>query len=164
MVAQKLYEGIEVSGSGLQGLITYMRTDSTRTEPEALDQLRKFIQKKYGKEFLSPEIIIHKKKGKGKIQDAHEAIRPTYLDFPPELVKKDLDSDQFRLYELIWNKFISSQMSPAVIDQTSVIFECNNHYFKSNGSTIKFPGFRTVYFESASEKSNQKDEREDRRT
>jgi DNA topoisomerase-1 len=161
MVAQKLYEGIEVSGSGLQGLITYMRTDSTRTEPEALDQLRKFIQKKYGKEFLSPEIILHKKKGKGKIQDAHEAIRPTYLDFPPELVKKDLDSDQYKLYELIWNKFISSQMSPAVIDQTSVIFECNNHYFKSNGSTVKFPGFRTVYFESASEKANQKDEKEE---
>ncbi len=161
MVAQKLYEGIEISGSGFQGLITYMRTDSTRTEPEALDQLRKFIQKKYGKEYLSSEVILHKKKGKGKIQDAHEAIRPTYLEFPPDLVKKDLDSDQFKLYELIWNRFISSQMSPAIIDQTSVLFECNNHYFKSNGSIIKFPGFRTVYLESVTEKSGKKEEEED---
>jgi DNA topoisomerase I len=161
MVAQKLYEGVEISGSGLQGLITYMRTDSTRTEPEALDLLRKFINKKYGKEFLSSEVIIHKKKGKGKVQDAHESIRPTYLDFPPDLIRKDLDPDEFKLYELIWNKFISSQMAPAVIDQTSVVFECNKHFFKSNGSTIKFPGFRTVYFESAMEKANQKDDKED---
>ena len=158
MVAQKLYEGIEISGSGLQGLITYMRTDSTRTEPEAMESLRKYIKEKYGKEFLSSDVIIHKKRGKGKVQDAHEAIRPTYLDFPPELVKKDLDSDQFKLYELIWNKFISSQMSPSVIDQTSVVFECNKHFFKSNGSIIKFPGFRTVYFESAAEKVSQKDD------
>lgn len=158
MIAQMLYEGIQLRDHGLQGLITYMRTDSVRTEPEAMKSVRDFIKKKYGKDFLSSEEIIYKKKGTSKVQDAHEAIRPTSLEFTPDEVRGDLDPDQQKLYELIWNKFISSQMSPAVIDQTTVTFESNGHFFKSNGSIIKFPGFRTVYLESMAEKQNRKDE------
>ncbi len=158
MLAQMLYEGINLRDYGLQGLITYMRTDSVRTEPEAMKNLRDFIKKEYGKEFLSTEEITYKKKGTSKVQDAHEAIRPTSLEFTPAEVKGDLDPDQFKLYELIWNKFISSQMSPAVIDQTTVTFENSGHFFKSNGSIIKFPGFRTVYLDSVAEKSSKKDD------
>ena len=158
MVAQMLYEGVQLRDHGLQGLITYMRTDSVRTEPEAMKSVRDFIKKKYGKDFLSSEEIVYKKKGTSKVQDAHEAIRPTNLEFTPEEVRGDLDPDQQKLYELIWNKFISSQMSQAIIDQTSVTFESNGHFFKSNGSIVKFPGFRTVYLESKVEKQNKKDE------
>ncbi len=156
MLAQMLYEGVQLRDYGLQGLITYMRTDSVRTEPEAMKNLRDYIKKEYGKEFLSLEEITYKKKGTSKVQDAHEAIRPTSLEFTPEEVRGDLDADQFKLYELIWNKFISSQMAPAVIDQTSVTFENKGHFFKSNGSIIKFPGFRTVYLDSSIEKAHRK--------
>ena len=157
-VAQRLYEGINLQSHGLQGLITYMRTDSVRIEPEALEALRKYIGQKYGTEFLSSSPIVYTKKKGGKIQDAHEAIRPANLDFPPELVKDDLASDEFRLYQMIWNKFVSSQMSHAVIDQTAVVFECQGIFFKSTGSIVKFPGFRTVYLESAIENAKAKDE------
>jgi DNA topoisomerase-1 len=135
-----------------------MRTDSVRTEPEAMKSLRDYVSKKYGKNFLSSEEIVYKKKGTSKVQDAHEAIRPTNLEFTPDEVRGDLDPDQQKLYELIWNKFISSQMSPAVIDQTTVTFESAGHFFKSNGSIIKFPGFRTVYLDSIAEKQNRKNE------
>jgi len=129
MIAQMLYEGVNLRDHGMQGLITYMRTDSVRTEPEAMKSVREFIKKKYGKDFLSAEEIVYKKKGTSKVQDAHEAIRPTNLEFTPDEVRGDLDPDQQKLYELIWNKFISSQMSPAVIDQTTVTFESNGHFF-----------------------------------
>ena len=158
MVAQMLYEGVQLRDHGLQGLITYMRTDSVRTEPEAMKSLRDYVSTKYGKDFLSNEEIVYKKKGTSKVQDAHEAIRPTNLEFTPDEVRGDLDSDQQKLYELIWNKFISSQMSPAVIDQTAVMFESAGHFFKANGSIIKFPGFRTVYLDSIAEKQNKKNE------
>lgn len=160
MVAQMLYEGVQLRDHGLQGLITYMRTDSVRTEPEAMKSVRDFIKKKYGKDFLSNEEIVYKKKGTSKVQDAHEAIRPTNLEFTPDEVRGDLDPDQQKLYELIWNKFISSQMSQAVIDQTTVTFEAGGHYFKSNGSIVKFPGFRTVYLDSLAEKQSRKNEEE----
>ena len=158
MVAQMLYEGVQLRDHGLQGLITYMRTDSVRTEPEAMKSIREYVSKKYGKDFLSNEEIVYKKKGTSKVQDAHEAIRPTNLEFTPDEVRGDLDADQQKLYELIWNKFISSQMSPAVIDQTTVMFESAGHFFKANGSIIKFPGFRTVYLDSIAEKQNKKNE------
>ncbi len=156
MVAQKLYEGIALTEHGTQGLITYMRTDSVRTEPEALESLRQFIEGKYGKEYLPKDPITYKKKGSSKIQDAHEAIRPTSLEFTPDSVRGDLEPEQQKLYELIWNKFISSQMGQAIIDQTTITFECQKHFFKSNGSIIKFPGFRTVYLEAAAEKASKK--------
>ncbi len=157
MVAQKLYEGIQLADHGMQGLITYMRTDSIRTAPEALEGVRKFINKKYGKDYLPKEPIIYKKKkGSNKVQDAHEAIRPTDLMFTPDEVRGDLESDQQKLYELIWNKFISSQMGQAVIDQTTVTMECEGHFFKATGSIIKFPGFRAVYLEAAAERRSKK--------
>ena len=156
MLAQRLYEGVDLTKHGTQGLITYMRTDSVRTEPEAMDSLRNYIQDRYGKNFLSPEIIQYKKKGTSKVQDAHEAIRPTNLIFTPEEVRGDLDPDQQKLYELIWNKFISSQMAQAIIDQTTVLLENSGHFFKANGSIIKFAGFRTVYLEAAAEKLSRK--------
>lgn len=156
MVAQKLYEGMNLRDHGMQGLITYMRTDSVRTAPEATDSLREFIEKRYGKDYLPAEALVYKKKGNSKIQDAHEAIRPTNLTFTPDEVRGDLEPDQQKLYEIIWNKFISSQMTQAVIDQTSVTFEASGHFFKANGSIIKFAGFRTVYLEAAAEKASKK--------
>jgi len=157
MVAQKLYEGIEITGHSLQGLITYMRTDSVRTEPESLQALRTYIEDKYGRNHLSESPIEHKsRKSNSKVQDAHEAIRPTNLEFSPDVVKGDLEPDQLKLYELIWNKFISSQMAPAIIDQTTVVMESEGHFFRANGSIVKFPGFRTVYLEAAAEKAKNK--------
>ena len=157
MVAQRLYEGIATTDFGTVGLITYMRTDSTRTEPEAMASLREFITDKYGKTYLSATEIDHNKKKKsGKVQDAHEAIRPTSLDHTPDKLRGDLEPDEQKLYELIWNKFVSSQMSQAVIDQTAVMYECEGHFFKANGSIIKFAGFRTVYLEAAAEKASRK--------
>ena len=156
MVAQKLYEGVELGDLGTHGLITYMRTDSVRTEPEAINSLREFIKGKYGKEYLSSDVIIYKKKGSSKVQDAHEAIRPANLDFHPEMVKDFVEADEYKLYSLIWNKFIASQMAQAVIDQTTVTIENNGHFFKTNGSIIKFPGFRTIYIEAAIERARSK--------
>ncbi len=154
MIAQKLYEGVDLSThGGPQGLITYMRTDSMRTAPEALDALRDYIGKAYGKDYLASQPVFYKKKGIGKVQDAHEAIRPTSLELHPDSVKKDLEPDEFKLYELIWNKFIASQMAPAVVDQTTISFECSKHFFRSNGSVVKFLGFRQVYLDSKIDKS-----------
>lgn len=158
MIAQKLYEGVDVKGEGMQGLITYMRTDSVRTEPEALAALRKYIKGRFGDKFLSEEPIIYKKKGTQavKAQDAHESIRPTNLELEPNKIKDSLSDDEFKLYSLIYNKFVSSQMSPAVIDQTTATFDVNKHYFKSTGSIIKFAGFRTLYIEAAIEKAKKR--------
>ena len=158
MVAQKLYEGIQLTHHGVQGLITYMRTDSVRTAPEALNEVREFIKDRHGQDFLPPTENIYKKKGSKKVQDAHEAIRPTSLLFTPEEVKGDLDEDQMKLYRLIWNRFVASQMSQALIDQTTVTFECAGHYFRASGSIIKFQGFRKIYLESLEEKKSQKGE------
>lgn len=152
MVAQKLYEGIQLTKQGMQGLITYMRTDSVRTEPEALNALRAHIKKSYGADYLALSPIMYtRKKGAGKVQDAHEAIRPTSLDLSPDDVKGDLSKDELNLYTLIWNKYLASQMSQSIIDQTVVTFECGGHIFRANGSVIKFPGFRTIYLDSYGE-------------
>lgn len=156
MLAQKLYEGIPVLGKGPQGLITYMRTDSVRTEPQAMDMLREYIVEKYGKDYLSETPNLYKKKGSGKVQDAHEAIRPTSLEFSPKEIEPDLTADEFKLYSLIWNKFIASQMCPAILDQTTVILENKGHFFRANGSVIKFAGFRTVYLEAKAEKKSKR--------
>jgi len=162
MVAQKLYEGIQLTEHGMQGLITYMRTDSLRTAPEAMESVRDFIKAQYGNDYLPKDPIEYKKKkGKSKVQDAHEAIRPTSLVFTPHSVRGDLDNDQMKLYTLIWNKFISSQMTQAVIDQTAVVLESSGHFFKANGSIIKFPGFRTVFLEAAMEKAKKKGDKDD---
>ena len=162
MLAQKLYEGVQLTKHGMQGLITYMRTDSVRTEPDFISSAREYIKEKYGTEYLPEGPIFYKKKKSGsKVQDAHEAIRPTSLQWTPAEVRGDLEYDQQRLYELIWNKFVSSQMSQAIIDQTQVTLQVKGHFFKAGGSVVKFPGFRTVYQEAAVEKKSKKGEEEE---
>ena len=145
MLAQKLYEGVELGTEGPTGLISYMRTDSTRVAGEALTAVREFIVDRYGKEFL-PAAPVHYKSAKAA-QEAHEAIRPTSLENTPEKVKDFLSKDEYNLYELIWNRFVASQMNPAILDQTSIDITANDAVFRATGSVIKFPGFMSVYIE-----------------
>lgn len=149
-VAQKLYEGIDMGNEGAEGLITYMRTDSTRIAPEAISEARKHIQKKYGANYLpeSPKYYSSKKSA----QDAHEAIRPTNLQHPPEKVEAYLTKEQFMLYKLVWRRFLASQMKPAVYDTVSA--DINNGQgilVRATGSVIKFEGFLAVYEEKGDE-------------
>ncbi|MCL4873230.1 type I DNA topoisomerase [bacterium] len=145
MLAQQLYEGVELGSEGPVGLISYMRTDSTRISGEAVAAARAFIQEKYGAEYLPKSPNVYKSKKKS--QDAHEAIRPTYFQYPPEAVKAHLSRDQWRLYQLIWNRFIACQMTHAVMDQTRAQIEAKGYVFSASGSTVKFPGFMAVYIE-----------------
>src|SRR3990170_4881022 len=145
MLAQQLYEGVELGDEGPVGLISYMRTDSTRVSAEAVASARDFIQLKYGADYLPKGPNIYKSKKKS--QDAHEAIRPTYFQYSPDDVKKHLSKDQHRLYQLIWNRFIACQMTQALIDQTRAQIQARNYTFNASGSTVKFPGFMAVYIE-----------------
>lgn len=148
-VAQGLYEGVEIGDEGPVGLITYMRTDSVRVSADALKEAREVIADRFGKEFLPPKAVTY---ATGKAaQDAHEAIRPTSPSLDPESVKKFLDKDQLNLYKLIWNRFMASQMMPALIDQTSIDVEVGKYLFRATGSVIKFPGFLKVYEEGKDE-------------
>ncbi|MBI5599293.1 MAG: type I DNA topoisomerase [Deltaproteobacteria bacterium] len=149
MFAQNLYEGVELAEEGPVGLITYMRTDSPRLAAEAMDAARKFIKGKYGDEYLPAKPNVYR--GKKSAQEAHEAIRPTDLKYTPEYVKNHLTKDQWRLYELIWKRFMASQMSPAVIDQTSAAIAARNYIFQATGAVMKFPGFTAVYEEGKDE-------------
>ena len=148
MVAQQLYEGIEIGDEGPVGLITYMRTDSTRVSEDALTDARA-LYKGYLRtaEYLPDKPNIYKSK-KGA-QDAHEAIRPTYFRFPPDSVKPYLNRDQFRLYQLIWNRLIASQMKPALLDHTKIAISAGNYLFQATGSVMKFQGHTIVYTEGA---------------
>ena len=165
MLAQKLYEGIEVKkGEGNVGLITYMRTDSTRVSPEAVHTAREFIEKNYGKEYLPEKAKVFKSKGK-KTQDAHEAIRPSEVLREPESLKK-LGKDLLSLYTLIWKRFVASQMNPAIFDQRTVIIKAlsptgrkTEYYFKAVGRELKFSGFLKVY--EYSNGSNTTDDQEE---
>jgi DNA topoisomerase-1 len=146
-VAQRLYEGIALGEEGPVGLITYMRTDSVRIAAEALEEARAYIGKTYGKEFLPPKARVFK--SSKSAQDAHEAIRPTGTAYAPDRIKRYLKGDEFRLYQLIWNRFIASQMNPAVFDQTGVDIQAGRCLFHAQGSIMKFPGFTAVYTESS---------------
>lgn len=145
MIAQKLYEGIAVGAEGSVGLITYMRTDSTRVSKEAVAEVRKVIQDRYGKEYLPDKPKVYAK-GK-KAQDAHEAIRPTSSLRAPDAIKEYLERDGFRLYQLIWNRFVASQMKPAVLDTVSVDIAVKECTFRATGSTVRFQGCMHVYME-----------------
>lgn len=145
MLAQQLYEGVDIGEDNPVGLISYMRTDSTRISNEAVASAREFISTKFGPEYLPAKPNIYKSKKKS--QDAHEAIRPTYFQYTPESVAKHLSKDQLRLYQLIWNRFIACQMNPAIIDQTRVQIGARGYTFNASGSSIKFPGFMAVYIE-----------------
>ena len=154
-IAQQLYEGVDVEGEGTVGLITYMRTDSLRLSDEATSEARRLILSRYGEEYYpgSPRRF----KSKGSAQDAHEAIRPSNPSLTPEAVRSSLTSDQYRLYRLIWNRFIASQMSAAVYDSVTADIESAGHVFRSTSSTIKFSGFTAVYEEG---RDDDADERE----
>jgi DNA topoisomerase-1 len=146
ILAQKLYEGLEVGREGSVGLITYMRTDSSRVAESALQEVRALIRRDYGEGFLPHHPIYYK--SKKTAQEAHEAIRPTSVERTPESLKDDLEPDLWRLYSLIWNRFVASQMNPALFDQTDVQIEAGRVEFKATGSINKFKGFLAVYQES----------------
>ncbi len=148
-IAQRLYEGREIAGRGTVGLITYMRTDSTRVSEEALSGVRELIRSRYGPEAL-PEAPRYFKSKRGT-QDAHEAIRPTYLDLPPETVTPHLSPEEAKLYRLIWERFVASQMSPAVYDATSADIEAGRAVYRASGSTLKSSGYLAAYGISAEE-------------
>lgn len=148
-IAQRLYEGREIPGRGTIGLITYMRTDSTRVSNEALTAVREHIGGKYGSESL-PESPRYFKSRRGT-QDAHEAIRPTYLDLPPDAVAAHLAADEAKVYRLIWERFVASQMAPAVYDTVSVDIEVGPAIYRASGSTLKFAGYLAAYGIAAEE-------------
>lgn len=149
-IAQELYEGMDLGTEGAEGLITYMRTDSVRIAPEAQEALRSYIQKQYGPELLEPS--VRQFTSSKSAQEAHEAIRPTNLDHPPEKIQSYLSADQFKLYSLIWKRFVATQMKPAVYDTVQVQIETDNHLsLRASGSQIKFRGFLSVYEEKRDE-------------
>ncbi len=148
--AQEIYEGVEVKGHGTVGLITYMRTDSTRISDEALSAVREAINDRYGKEYLPQNANYYSKKKNA--QDAHEAIRPSYIDLIPDEIASSLTPDQFKLYKLIYNRFIASQMKSAIYDTVSIDIENNGNVFKANSSVLKFDGYKRVYEDEADNK------------
>lgn len=150
-VAQQLYEGIEIKGVGAVGLVTYIRTDSTRISTEAQLEAKEYIKNKYGEKYLPEETRIYKNKTAS--QDAHEAIRPSHMSMDPESIRQSLTNDQYKLYKLIWERFVASQMASAVYDTLSVDIGVSRYLFKANGSKVKFPGFMAVYIEGRDEES-----------
>ena len=144
-VAQGLYEGIKIPEKGTVGLITYMRTDSTRISEEARKLAKEYIENEYGKEYYENRYY----KTKSEAQDAHEAIRPTYVELSPEKIKSSLTADQYKLYRLIYNRFIASQMAATIYDTIAVKILADDYNFRANGQSIKFKGFMTLYVETA---------------
>lgn len=151
MVAQQLYEGVEIKGRGSVGLITYMRTDSTRISSEAQSEAREYIIGKYGVDYTPQTPRVYKNKSAS--QDAHEAIRPSYVELTPDEIKDSLNTEQYKLYKLIWSRFIASQMSSAVYDTVSADITVVDYLFKANGSKVKFQGFMVLYIEGKDEES-----------
>ena len=144
-IAQQLYEGVDITGEGTVGLITYMRTDSLRLSEEAIAAAKGFIEHRYGREYYPPQARHYK--SKGNAQDAHEAIRPSDVNLVPEDIKKDLTSEQFRLYKLIWSRFLACQMASAVYDSVSIEAQSAGYTFRASHSELKFSGFTAVYEE-----------------
>ena len=142
-IAQQLYEGTDIAGEGAVGLISYMRTDSTRISDEAYESTKALISDKYGEAYLPTERPEYKTRGRS--QDAHEAIRPTSVDRLPEVVKSSLTPEQFKLYKLIWERFVGSQMAPAVYDTLAMKIAANDTTFRASGSVLKFEGYLKVY-------------------
>lgn len=157
MLAQKLYEGVELGDEGSVGLITYMRTDSTHIAASAIEEVRAFIKDRFGGESLPDKPNVYK--SKKNAQEAHEAVRPTSMNYPPETVSKYLGKDEQRLYDLIWKRFVASQMMPAVFDQTGFDIEAGRFLLRATGQVLKFPGFIAVYLEGEDD-AREKDEEE----
>ncbi|MBF4499929.1 type I DNA topoisomerase [Savagea sp. SN6] len=153
MLAQQLYEGIPLGRAGTVGLISYMRTDSTRISDTAKEEAKTFIETMYGEEFIPTE--KKETKSKSNAQDAHEAVRPTSVERTPAAMKQYLSRDQLRLYKLIWERFVASQMAPAILDTVAVDLMNNDYKFRANGSQVKFPGFMKVYIEGNDDATEQ---------
>ena len=153
-IAQQLYEGVDIEGEGTVGLITYMRTDSLRISEEALASVKEFILGRYGAAYYPPQ--THRYKAKANAQDAHEAIRPSNVNWTPEMLKKDLTGEQYRLYRLIWSRYVACQMANAVYDSVAVEIEANGHSFRSSSSSLKFSGYTAVYEEGKDEEKEEK--------
>jgi DNA topoisomerase I len=157
-IAQKLYEGIELGADvGAVGLITYMRTDSTRLSNDALDAVRGYIGTRYGAEYVPEKPNFYK--SKKSAQDAHEAIRPTSIEYDPERVAPFLEKEELNLYTLIWNRFVACQMEPARLEQTTVDIKANDTVFRATGQVVKFDGFIRVYTEGRDDPSTEDDEK-----
>jgi DNA topoisomerase-1 len=146
--AQQLYEGIEVGQEGAIGLITYMRTDSPRVAPQAIDAVRDYILQHHGDKYLPEKPNLYRSKKAARAQEAHEAIRPTDVDRRPEAVREYLAPDQYKLYRIIWQRFVASQMTPAVYDTTSIDFAIAKYLFRATGSVMVFDGFHVLYFDT----------------
>ncbi len=151
MIAQQLYEGVDVKGKGTIGLVTYIRTDSVRISDEAKEAVKNLITDDYGVQYLGTNVYANKKKD---VQDAHEAIRPSDPFLKPEMVKDSLTKEQYNLYDLIWRRFTASQMSNAVFDSVSADIECSDYIFRATGSKIKFDGYLAVYDNKSDEDRN----------
>jgi DNA topoisomerase I len=154
-IAQRLYEGVELGDEGSVGLITYMRTDSTRISNDAIADVRSFVEKQYGKPYVPEKPNVYR--SKKSAQDAHEAIRPTSMDYPPERVRRYLKREDFALYSLIWARFVASQMGPAVYDQTGFDIQAGDALFRATGQQLKFDGFIRVYTEGRDEDDDEQD-------
>lgn len=150
-IAQQLYEGVDIKGNGTVGIITYLRTDSTRVSEEADANVREYIGENYGKEYVASDVA--KRDDTKKIQDAHEAIRPTDVKRTPAAMKDSLTRDQFRLYQLVWKRFVASRMKPAKYETTSIKIAAGEYRFTVSASKILFEGFRSVYTEADEEKT-----------
>ena len=148
-IAQQLYEGVDIAGEGTTGLITYMRTDSLRLSDEAMAAAAGFIKERYGEPYYYGK--FHVFKTKSGAQDAHEAIRPTHVELEPDRIASSLTKEQYRLYKLIWSRFLASQMANALYDTVSIDTECAGHVFRSSHSSLRFPGFIAVYEEGRDE-------------
>ncbi|WP_378957118.1 type I DNA topoisomerase [Pelosinus sp. sgz500959] len=154
MIAQQLYEGLELGSLGHVGLITYMRTDSVRLAESAQQDIRKYVELKYGQSYLPEKSPVYLNK---KSQDAHEAIRPSNFELPPDRLVKYLSKEQLRLYTLIWERTIASQMTAAIYDTLTIDITASHFGLRANGSTVKFPGFMAVYIESKDDEEKEKD-------
>src|SRR5436190_3197240 len=159
MLAQRLYEGIELGEEGRIGLITYMRSDSTRVSDEAMQMVRSYVSDVYGAPYLPEKPVVYK--SKKDAQDAHEAIRPTFVGRTPDDLKAYLSDDEYKLYRLIWTRFLASQMNPAIYDQTSAEITAKDYMFRASGRVLKFDGFLKVYEETADEDAKKPEDEED---
>ncbi len=164
-IAQGLYEGVELPGLGVEGpvgLITYMRTDSTRVSDDALTAVREHIGQTFGPEYVPEKANFFKTKSDA--QDAHEAIRPTSMEYDPEKVRPFLTPEQYSIYRLIWNRFVASQMPPATFDETTVDIQAGDYLFRVKGTVPKFPGWQAAYgMQASAEDKPESEERERRR-
>ena len=159
-IAQKLYEGKELGGMGFAGLITYMRTDSVRVSNEALDEVRQYISTKYGADILPEQPNFYKVKKAAQAQEAHEAVRPTSLEYDPEQIKDFLSREEYNIYKLIWDRFVASQMKPALFDVTDVDIQNGPYTLRASGEVLKFAGFLAVFQNESEEDDEDKPEDE----